>query len=592
MYVLRKHDLYRVPGPIVQALHDLSLQKLLSQISRGDYSQGLPLEMKEAFNRWYQEQKRKNNTVPPPLPAAVGSTQHGISLPPAVPPPALPPHIPHSLAMASKPSLPPPTSVSTALLESTPGSSSSATSTSSPSAYTGTKLAQTLTAAYGPFPFRARNRTSFDVETEIPRLQKWFQQNQHPSRDQMLGYLHELNGLESRKGRKQLDLPNIIYWFKNARAAHRRSGKFPEEGDDNSPTEGLDGEEDDKLSTSSSEQVPVLPNKNAIYMMNPMLHDMEDDKVEVVRFAEEEKQENGYPAGKSPEGGGPHLEEKNNNCMEQEQATDLSVPKRMLQPDRPGLGMIENIRPLKREFPEDDDDDEDNERDFMSGSSHGATPSPQGGVPPLLSEAQSRIGVQSPHPFHVAMATHALNMHYNMLNTVPSPMYPQPTPMTPYGKEISSHSPTSSENGERKKRSRVFIDPLSEIPKLEKWFLEDTHPSSYMIEKYTDELNSSPYRLRFPKLEPKNVQLWFKNHRAKVKRQRLGLEAPSGLDTSGSRLSLDGPPSLVGPMGLGSGSPTDSSLNLEGPRLREDSMETNSLPLVKTEESQGHEGLS
>lgn len=66
----------------------------------------------------------------------------------------------------------------------------------------------------------------------------------------------------------------------------------------------------------------------------------------------------------------------------------------------------------------------------------------------------------------------------------------------------------------------MFIDPLTEIPRLERWFADDTHPSSYVIEKYTEELNRSPYRQRFPRLEPKNLQLWFKNHRAKMKRQR------------------------------------------------------------------------
>lgn len=75
------------------------------------------------------------------------------------------------------------------------------------------------------------------------------------------------------------------------------------------------------------------------------------------------------------------------------------------------------------------------------------------------------------------------------------------------------------------KRSRVFIDPLTEIPKLERWFADDTHPSSYVIEKYTDELNRAPYRQRFPRLEPKNLQLWFKNHRAKMKRQREACSA-------------------------------------------------------------------
>lgn len=94
-----------------------------------------------------------------------------------------------------------------------------------------------------------------------------------------------------------------------------------------------------------------------------------------------------------------------------------------------------------------------------------------------------------------------------------TPAPPPPTSMTQLG--LSDKAAR-----DQKKRSRVFIDPLTEIPKLERWFSEDTHPSSYVIEKFTDELNRSPYRQRFPKLEPKNLQLWFKNHRAKMKRHR------------------------------------------------------------------------
>jgi len=33
----------------------------------------------------------------------------------------------------------------------------------------------------------------------------------------------ELNNLESRKGRKPLDVNNVVYWFKNARAAQKRA---------------------------------------------------------------------------------------------------------------------------------------------------------------------------------------------------------------------------------------------------------------------------------------------------------------------------------------------------------------------------------
>lgn len=103
-------------------------------------------------------------------------------------------------------------------------------------------------------------------------------------------------------------------------------------------------------------------------------------------------------------------------------------------------------------------------------------------------------------------------------------------------------STSVNEVGAGVKRSRVFIDPLTEIPRLERWFADDTHPSSYVIEKYTEELNRSPYRQRFPRLEPKNLQLWFKNHRAKMKRQRDAcLAAAAAVAASnGSRRNDDG----------------------------------------------------
>lgn len=70
---------------------------------------------------------------------------------------------------------------------------------------------------------RTRIRTSFDPELELPKLHKWFADNRHPSRSQVQEYVKELNSLESRKGRKPLDVNNVVYWFKNARAAHKRA---------------------------------------------------------------------------------------------------------------------------------------------------------------------------------------------------------------------------------------------------------------------------------------------------------------------------------------------------------------------------------
>ena len=150
----------------------------------------------------------------------------------------------------------------------------------------------------GLMPGKTRIRTSFDPEHEIPRLHKWFSHNQHPTREQMLRYMHELNGLESRRGRRPLDLTNIIYWFKNARAAQRRACKalddsmddsagVGEEGrsveDSNGPTQpresitdngdmedsGGGGNQDGNKSNAGADSnlPPYLPNKNAVYMI-------------------------------------------------------------------------------------------------------------------------------------------------------------------------------------------------------------------------------------------------------------------------------------------------------------------------------------
>lgn len=70
---------------------------------------------------------------------------------------------------------------------------------------------------------KTRMRTSFDPEMELPKLQRWFHENPHPSRQQIQNYVLQLNSLDSRRGRKPLDVNNVVYWFKNARAAQKRA---------------------------------------------------------------------------------------------------------------------------------------------------------------------------------------------------------------------------------------------------------------------------------------------------------------------------------------------------------------------------------
>ena len=82
----------------------------------------------------------------------------------------------------------------------------------------------------------------------------------------------------------------------------------------------------------------------------------------------------------------------------------------------------------------------------------------------------------------------------------------------------SNNSMMHNSSGVCNRRNRVFIDPISEVPILEHYFSIETYPDHYLIEKICENLNKGEYRFKFPKLESRNIQLWFKNHRAKLKR--------------------------------------------------------------------------
>ena len=521
------------------------MQNFLAAIGKGEYPATMPDDMRRSFERWYREQTRQAKGSPVSSTASSpesgkenrfdGSMMFG-------------PHF--SPASAGYPAL----------------------------------RGELNTTHFS----RTRIRTSFDPDLEIPRLQRWFEQNQHPTRDQMIFYLNELNSLESRRGRKPLDLTNIIYWFKNARAAQRRAHRSPE------PDNTADGEPDDSIeerlspepvknessrstSPTASEHVPVLPNRNAVYVVNEPLHmykkeDTEGDSNVLHIEPEEPVDQKSPPATALNDIDHPKNSPRESNDSGNGSDADQSAPL-VIEPQSPAsvpqnltVGVKRSSECLESDISEDEfDEDNDREQtyngqfhaedkykprvqsDMNGGSSDRGSPSPSGSsgnrmsplahsgvmpshpllTPPNLGSSTMSPHHQQPPPAHQQALglhhphlPHPLNMHlfphplYNPIDAS-ALMANAPRPFK------DSPSPTSLSEDHRKKRSRVFIDPLTEIPKLEKWFIEDTHPSSYMIEKYTEDLNRSEYRQRFPKLEPKNVQLWFKNHRAKVKRQRF-----------------------------------------------------------------------
>ncbi|XP_015609209.1 uncharacterized protein LOC107274506 [Cephus cinctus] len=280
-----------------------------------------------------------------------------------------------------------------------------------------------------PYSHKTRMRTSFDPELELPRLQRWFSENQHPSRQQIQHYVSELNSLESRRGRKPLDVNNVVYWFKNARAAQKRA-----------ETRGINGYSPPGLSPRGASIVS---------------EDCTDEE-------EDSRHQSTSPSPCPP--GSPPVGPLSLTTRPEDQQPPLTTPSSVKQED----GRVSS----------GSDDDET---------------TPTGPLPPGFSL------VPSPMFGHSIMYM----SHY-----LP--------PRGPTG------CPTSMLD-ERRKRNRTFIDPVTEVPRLETWFTHNTHPSHALILKYTEELNRMPYRQKFPRLEPKNVQFWFKNRRAKCKRLKMAL---------------------------------------------------------------------
>lgn len=249
---------------------------------------------------------------------------------------------------------------------------------------------------------------------------------------QMQYFMEELNVYRAGRNRKPLEINNIIYWFKNSRAAQK---KYEQRALSGPISPAPPPSDDDDCSLSASE---------------------EPEAADDARMSSSE-----------------HL----NDAVKQEGASDT----------------------------------EERHDSATSGSPQGYQAG--AGYPTSLSSPYinhmtsshfERIGYNvDPSVFRQSMSMYMSGC----LQGLPGVPYPS-VPMTP---EL------------QRKRNRTFIDPISEVPLLEKWFSMNTHPCHTTILQYTDELNRQPYRHKFPKLEPKNVQFWFKNRRAKNKRLRSAM---------------------------------------------------------------------
>ncbi|KAH8275693.1 hypothetical protein KR026_012679 [Drosophila bipectinata] len=460
---------------------------------------------------------------------------------------------------------------------------------------------------------KTRMRTSFDPEMELPKLQKWFAENPHPSRQQIQTYVVQLNALESRRGRKPLDVNNVVYWFKNARAAQKRAemrggslgsamsalghaamngylSQHAPLGQNSSSSAGsqpmsmgnlsmshdylksplsLKSEDIDTMSQHSDDmeeeqsrpntpQLPLSLTTHERHRSSPLMDDDEEEAAEQPQLQqqgevksdgmngslnEEERQEKPRDELQDNEKEGSGAEDRQQDSDAQiDAASNLSGSHNNNSHhnnNSSSHNQSHNDQDVsstpKRTTPKEEDDDldmDEDEEDNENDASHldeFRSPSPDmpGGVAPhkdqlpfpmvpnsMFSQSFMYMSHYIPafgqaaagHPHHhAAAAAAAAGIQPNAL-------------MGGGGLNLSSIS-----NEERRKRNRTFIDPVTEVPKLEQWFAMNTHPSHNLILKYTEDLNTMPYRQKFPRLESKNVQFWFKNRRAKCKRLKMSL---------------------------------------------------------------------
>uniref|UniRef100_A0A1B6C4J3 Homeobox domain-containing protein n=2 Tax=Clastoptera arizonana TaxID=38151 RepID=A0A1B6C4J3_9HEMI len=374
---------------------------------------------------------------------------------------------------------------------------------------------QTVQNQYPTPTTKTRMRTSFDPELELPKLQRWFLENPHPGRQLIQQYVKDLNSLESRRGRKPLDVNNVVYWFKNARAAQKRAevrnltpgmqcnlsmngyNSNSHSPSDNtmlkSPDSAAEDEEEDDTLEGDGRNSPIGP-------------------LSLITGRSSEQRSPSRAPNSSP---------SNQAEIKQEPPDHASGP-------QPSPSNNNNIhKDINNEMSEEEEDDIEDVASDDESNKTGETQNQDEDRIQAYRDPNSPDYQMIPKPptgpgFPMvpnSMFSHSIMY---MSHYIPSLNPHNASHPSPQGLNLSALA------DERRKRNRTFIDPVSEVPRLEQWFALNTHPSHNHILKYTDDLNRMPYRQKFPRLEPKNVQFWFKNRRAKCKRLKMSLfDAPS-----------------------------------------------------------------
>lgn len=393
-------------------------------------------------------------------------------------------------------------------------------------------------------------------------LEEGFRRNSHPQRT---GCLDEPDGNRPvQNDEPGFTTDGLAGWFCNGAAATRTASDF------SSCDRKRRKVEPDPEGSQQRRGLPLLPNRNAVYLVQPLPPDTSNDpeSVEVVLRPPSETERSVSSSSMSSSfrdevhaeplqgKGGPDVNHNTAGPLP-DQATDLRLTNRAKNESSKSPF---DWKSLASSWPHHEHPSllwparhfgADPEILSESPSPKGILPDPLHNLHPSSSSASLSMPFLYPH-YPVArmppLAPNAIQlaaMSQLFRHSVAAAAFYGSTPATPAvfphrasataagmrcdpGEDQGSSPGSNPGESERRKRSRVFIDPNTEIPRLEEWYRVDTHPSAVQIERYTGELNAAEYRRRFPRLETKNVQLWFKNHRAKVKRLTLDEDDSNG----------------------------------------------------------------
>lgn len=354
---------------------------------------------------------------------------------------------------------------------------------------------------------KTRMRTSFDPEMELPKLQRWFQENPHPSRQQIQTYVVQLNSLESRRGRKPLDVNNVVYWFKNARAAQKRaetrghnlsngystpSGLMMPHSDYMKSSPSAPSDDIDNISQHSDDMdddvdramSPQLPLQLTVHERNRALTSPTHIECETRIKLEDDERSCSSPVNNNDKdkttsnGNGTNNDEnsENPNFNRSTNNNDESVK------SNNSIDHSSNSPQPRSPSPSEDLDIDDQD---MSQMDEYRSPSPDSkrDLPFPMVNPNSMFSAHS-----IMYMSHYIPAMQNAHQQVHGQNHPS---LNAAGLNLSN---SFNSNDERRKRNRTFIDPVTEVPKLEQWFSMNTHPSHNLILKYTEDLNRMPYR--------------------------------------------------------------------------------------------------